>query len=427
MQGNIDKTAEKKATHAKAEQEKAHKKAAHEKAEQEKAAQKKAAHEKAEREENQEKAYKWVKNGLKDIKKALQHCDNAEHFHSIVASYESIDVKRTEVQEYLKANHRSRASLIDLEKDIASLIMANRHIYGEKKPEPEVLTRSVDKKIVVDTAPSNTEGKKPQTETTITPPVPETIQPPTSVMTQPSVPIVTTPPTPIITTPPVPVVITPPVPVLTPLPVSVVTTPSVPVITTPPVPVTTKSQELTITEPPVPITTKPQEPVTTLPEEPVQTTVEEEQKQKTAQLRAVRETQLTEFTKYLKQLMAKRDQFHNDYPKDPPENPHKIYGAMNLLVQSLEQSAESYKSGVIDLDQFKSDTTQAIRDKRDGVISQHRGSKEILVNLLLAISTLGIGYLLAALFTRSFTPIKVNTDSVNQLDETKEAVNRLHA
>ena len=144
-------------------------------------------------------------------------------------------------------------------------------------------------------------------------------------------------------------------------------------------------------------------------------------------MRAERETQLTEFSMYLKQLAAKRDQFHKDYPKDPPENPHKIYGAMNLLVQSLEQSTESYKNGSIDLNQFKSDTTQAIRDKRDGVISEHRGCKQILVNLLLAISTLGVGYLLAALFTRSFTPIKVNTDSANQLDETQEAVNRLQA
>ncbi len=373
MQGIVDKTALKKA--------------AQEKAEQEKAALKRADQEKAEREANQEKAYKMVKNGLKDIKKALQDCDNAEHFHSIVTSYDSIDVRRSDVQEYLKVNPRSRSSLIELEKEIASLLIANRHIYGEKKPEPEVLTSPADKKVVVETAPKDEESAKSKTETTTKPQGPITTEPLEPVATKPLNPVTTEPLEPIATTPLDPVT----------------------------------------TEPLEPVTAKSQDPVIDKSQEPVNPTIEEELQQKASQLRTVRETQLTEFTRYLKQLAAKREQFHKDYPKDPPENPNKIYGAMSLLVQSLEQSAESYKSGAINLDRFKADTTQTIRDKRDGVISEHRGCKQILINLLLAISTLGVGYLLGALLTRSFTPIKVNTDSANQLDDTQEAVNRLQS
>ncbi|CEG56143.1 hypothetical protein [Legionella fallonii] len=435
------------------------KKAAQEKAAKEKAAHKKAEQEKAEREAGQKAAYSMVKEGLKGIKEALlKRCDSAAHFHSIVASYNSIDVKRSDVQEHLKVNARSRSKIIQLESDIAKLIEANRQLYGAT----EVLTSTIDRKIVIespntkDTASKKTETTPPQETVTTKPQSPVT--PPqettttktqTPVITPPQETTTTKPQAPVITPPQETTTITPKAPVTTPPQETATTKPQAPVITPPQETTTTKPQAPIITPPQVPVATKPQEQVTAKPQlpttappqetatipplvpvtapttKPLDAATKEEHKEKALQLRNVREKQLSEFTKYLNQLAAKRDKFHEEYPKDPPEHPHKIYGAMNLLVMSLEQSAESYKSGSIDLDQFKLETSQAIRDKRNGIISEHRGYKEILVNLLLAIGTLGIGYALAALFTQSFTPIKVNTDSANQLDETQEAVNRL--
>ena len=59
------------------------------------------------------------------------------------------------------------------------------------------------------------------------------------------------------------------------------------------------------------------------------------------------------------------------------------------------------------------------------MLSTHRGYKELFANLLLAISTLGVGYLAAALFTQRFNPIKLNTDTVNTLDKAQEKIEEM--
>lgn len=74
------------------------------------------------------------------------------------------------------------------------------------------------------------------------------------------------------------------------------------------------------------------------------------------------------------------------------------------------------------LNVFKAQTTQAIQRQRQGVLSEHRGCKELLANLLLAIGTLGIGYALAALYTQSFMPIKLNTQSVHCMEQALKSV-----
>ncbi|KTD51204.1 hypothetical protein [Legionella quateirensis] len=135
-----------------------------------------------------------------------------------------------------------------------------------------------------------------------------------------------------------------------------------------------------------------------------------------------RELQLSQFDKLVNQLMNKRDEFHKRYPLDLDDDGKKPYGAACQLVHKLTSYSQSYKDGMIDLKGFKDQATKEIREQRKGVLSEHRGCKEVMANILLALGTLGVGYVLAALFTQSFTPIKLNTSTVNQLDETLKAV-----
>jgi hypothetical protein len=135
-----------------------------------------------------------------------------------------------------------------------------------------------------------------------------------------------------------------------------------------------------------------------------------------------RELQLSQFDKLVKQLMIKRDEFHKRYPLELEDDGKKPYGAACQLVHKLTSYSQSYKDGMIDLKGFKDQATKEIREQRKGVLSEHRGCKEVMANILLALGTLGVGYVLAALFTQSFTPIKLNTSTVNQLDETLKTV-----
>lgn len=94
-------------------------------------------------------AYEQVIKGLKGIKTALKKCDNQEHFHSIVASYSSINVHEKKVQDYINKHEKKRSALIKLEGKITNYITAARHLYGDSQPEPEVLVnKSEDNKNI---------------------------------------------------------------------------------------------------------------------------------------------------------------------------------------------------------------------------------------------------------------------------------------
>lgn len=141
--------------------------------------------------------------------------------------------------------------------------------------------------------------------------------------------------------------------------------------------------------------------------------------------RNVREEQLSQYLKLLKRLEIQRDELHIRYPEESADDPTAAYGAASQLVNILKGYAESYKNEEIDLIRFKEHSSRVIQTKRNGVLREHRGCKEILTNLLLVLGTLGVGYLLAALFTKSFTPIKCNTKTVNMLNKTEETLDQV--
>ncbi|MCL9683723.1 hypothetical protein [Legionella maioricensis] len=151
----------------------------------------------------------------------------------------------------------------------------------------------------------------------------------------------------------------------------------------------------------------------------------EYKKQQFIKEKTLREKKLSEYTKLIKQLEAKRDEFHTRYPNDSCDDITNAYGASCQLVNILNGYAESYKNQDITLTQFKENSSRVIQNRRSGVLGEHRGVKELLINILLVIGTLGIGYAVAALFTQNLSPIKCNTDTVNLLTKTKEILDEV--
>jgi hypothetical protein len=139
----------------------------------------------------------------------------------------------------------------------------------------------------------------------------------------------------------------------------------------------------------------------------------------------MRTQQLNEYNKWIIQLETKRDELHTRYPKDSSDDMDTAYGAACQLVNILNGYAVSYINQDIDLKKFKEHSSRVINTKRNGVLGEHRGIKELLTNLLLAIATLGLGYAIAALFTQSLTPLKCKTKTVYLLDDTDKALNEV--
>jgi hypothetical protein len=136
-----------------------------------------------------------------------------------------------------------------------------------------------------------------------------------------------------------------------------------------------------------------------------------------------REHQICEYIKWLHQLEKKRDELHQRYPQYSADDANNAYGAASQLVNTLNTYVQRYRDKEINLKELKECSSREIQIKRNGVLSEHRGIKEILVNFLLAIGTLGIGYAIGALFTRRLNPIRCNTDSVNLLNQ---GINSMH-
>jgi hypothetical protein len=138
-----------------------------------------------------------------------------------------------------------------------------------------------------------------------------------------------------------------------------------------------------------------------------------------------REEQLGRYLYWLNQLKIHHYNLHQQHPNDSRDDPSTAFGAAYQLLNILNGYALSYKNQEIDLECLKKNSSRVIQERRNGVLGQHRGSREILTNLLFALGTFGIGYALAAFFTQSFTPIKCKTNTVNILDATEETLVKL--
>jgi hypothetical protein len=357
-------------------------------------------------------AYEVVFNGLTAIKTALESCSSKVQLHSIIVGYGSFNANKKEVQDYIHGHKKQGAALSKLQSDIQSLIAAKKTLFGSDVDlKTQVIegvvvhtqTSVVPSKVIVQDqvhvpAPDQAHEVAPDQAHEIEPGNVHVAAPDQAHEFEPGE-----------------------VHIVAPDQAHIIHLDQGQVFAQDP----SHGSVDELAKTPVVNTfqlSPAGDPTWHVSEPSLIKSAEEITK---GQYRNLRELQLSEFTKLLQQLIAKRDTFHKNYPTDSSENTTKAYGAAFQLVKKLEQCAESYKNGDSDLAQFKKDSSEAIRSKRNGVLSAHRGYKEFFANLLLAISTLGLGYIAGAFFTSRFAPIKLNTDTVNKLDQTQEAIEEI--
>lgn len=100
--------------------------------------------------------------------------------------------------------------------------------------------------------------------------------------------------------------------------------------------------------------------------------------------------------------------------------------AATLLCKELTDIACKYEENKTDLSTFKSFSKEKIT-KAHEVLDDHRGAKRVLHNFVLILATFGIGYVIGALYKRSFFALNPKTDSAIQLNDMEENINQMKA
>ena len=132
----------------------------------------------------------------------------------------------------------------------------------------------------------------------------------------------------------------------------------------------------------------------------------------------------TEFNKHLASLKEKLDQFELKRDEAPYE---KAYQAMNTLYKGLEKTGSVYFSEPptqAKYEQFKSNCNELFKDARPE-LETHRGLAKIIVNIVAAIVTLGVGYAIAAGVDMAMNKGRFtlfSTDSAKKVNDAEDAI-----
>lgn len=107
------------------------------------------------------------------------------------------------------------------------------------------------------------------------------------------------------------------------------------------------------------------------------------------------------------------------------------YAAMNAasgIHKSIKSATDEYASGLISLEQFKTKSREILDDKTEQVqtLKTHRGWKEILLNLLIALTVIGfIAITVNSINHGRFTFFTPSTDSGKTVDLLRNSVENL--
>lgn len=97
--------------------------------------------------------------------------------------------------------------------------------------------------------------------------------------------------------------------------------------------------------------------------------------------------------------------------------------AVGQLMSSMQALKTAYVRGFLSLDEYKGRAHEAIQDAH-ARLDQHRGWKQLLINLALAVTV--IGYIASAIYNRSFYPaLPIDTQSKTLLDALDKKVDDL--
>lgn len=126
-------------------------------------------------------------------------------------------------------------------------------------------------------------------------------------------------------------------------------------------------------------------------------------------------------------LRAKAIYFDKEYAVTKKEKYKKASDAAHKLIRTLQTAVNAYEKD-LDLDKFKKRVKAVFeKDCAEEIkkLETHRGWKQVLVNTLAFILSLGVGYLAAAAYKGSWAVFKPATDSANKVQSIAKAVDEL--
>ncbi|MBL7479512.1 hypothetical protein [Legionella bononiensis] len=110
---------------------------------------------------------------------------------------------------------------------------------------------------------------------------------------------------------------------------------------------------------------------------------------------------------------------------------HKAAKAGVEVYNTISSLCMNYATGTIDLDTFKSQSTEFLKSDNQYVteLKTHRGCKDVFANLLLACTGVGLLAIAAvSIYNGRFTLFNLtNTDSGNKVDALKDSVEHVHS
>ena len=99
---------------------------------------------------------------------------------------------------------------------------------------------------------------------------------------------------------------------------------------------------------------------------------------------------------------------------------------MGFIIPIIQAGKKLYMEGKLELDEFKEWSLVLINSKRD-LIDHHRGCKQIVINLIAAICTLVVPYLIAAALKGDLLVFHPATNTGKIADELDDEISKLNA
>lgn len=348
---------------------------------------------------NEKKAYSELMNELRKIQKALEKCYSTETFNPLSERYLSLNFTNEEVLTYTTSNQGELLKLRTLRGAVDSLITSKKRFYGTNSVAPtSVLPQTLTTpsstpnkateeapKVLEDEPKENARLEKPaSTESEIVEDHPEIDADFTE----------------------------------TPLVVSsnqvLDENPLDNLETIPTAAVSVEPEQNLEQQEANPSVDDERDPI-----KPVQNTTLADSESTKDDLRAEK---LASINPTWKKIQNKCAEFKKNYPLDSIDDISKPYGAIYQFAREFENQKNAYIDGRSDLKTFKTNLTNSVNNYSQGVLRDHRGWKELVVNILFFIATVGVGYAAAALFTQRVNPIQLDTNSVKLMNEAKDSV-----
>lgn len=135
--------------------------------------------------------------------------------------------------------------------------------------------------------------------------------------------------------------------------------------------------------------------------------------------------QMYTFRQKIEELITKAEDYEAENKTAKAASYRKAANAGRALYNELQSLCSQYAKKEIDLDAFKQQSTDLLKNDNPNVaeLKTHREYKDVLVNLLIALTGVGLLAIAAmSVYNGSFTMFKTNTDSGCKIDTLKDTL-----